>query len=70
MALVTGTFQDCLLNGEISGVMALNVKLLEALGYKVMMIKYTEWPTSEKLVTRVKLLDDKFKKLIAAYQQK
>jgi len=63
LALLTATFQDCLLGGELSGLMSFNVRLLESLGYKVLIIKYTDWPAAENLVSRVRLLDERIKKL-------
>jgi len=63
LALLTATFQDCLLGGELSGLMSFNVRLLERLGYKVLIIKYTDWPAAENLVSRVRLLDERIKKL-------
>ena len=63
LALVTAGFQDCLLGGQLSGMTALHVRLLEAMGYSVLVIKYTDWPSAEKIVNRVKYLDDIIKKV-------
>jgi len=63
VALLTATFQDCLLGGELSGLMSLNMRILTSLGYQVIIVKYTDWPTSENLVSRVRLLDERIKKL-------
>ena len=52
LSLITATFQECLLGGQLSGVTSLNAKLLKSLGYKVMVVNYTDWQVSDKLVTR------------------
>jgi len=63
VAVLTASFQDCLLGGEVSGVTSLNLRLLEALGYKVILVKFSDWPSTEKLVVRVKYLDEEMKKV-------
>ena len=63
IAVLTASFQDCLLGGEVSGVTSLNLRLLEALGYKVILVKFSDWPSTEKLVVRVKYLDEEMKKV-------
>ena len=63
VAVLTASFQDCLLGGEVSGVTSLNMRLLEALGYKVILVKFSDWPSTEKLVVRVKYLDEEMKKV-------
>ena len=63
LALVTAGFQDCLLGGQLTGMTSLNVRLLEAMGYTVLVIKYSDWPSAEKLVVRVKYLDDIMKRV-------
>ena len=52
LSLITATFQECLLGGQLSGVTSLNAKLLKSLGYKVMVVNYKDWQVSDKLVTR------------------
>ena len=52
VTVVTASFQDCLLGGELSGVTAFNIKLLEASGYQVLLVKHTNWPASQNQVSR------------------
>ena len=52
VAVVCASFQDCLLGGELSGVTAFNIKLLEATGYQVLLVKHTNWPASQNQVSR------------------
>ena len=52
LSLVTASFQDCLLGGQLSGVTSLSVRLLEALGHEVLVISYTDWPVRDSLVSR------------------
>ena len=52
LSLVTASFQDCLLGGQLSGVTSLNVRLLEALGHEVLVVNYTQWPVRDTLVAR------------------
>jgi len=52
LTLVTASFQDCLLGGQMSGVTSLNVRLLEAMGHKVLVVNYTQWPVRDTLVSR------------------
>ena len=52
VAVVCAGFQDCLLGGELSGVTAFNIKLLEASGYQVLLVKHTNWPASQNQVSR------------------
>jgi len=64
MVLTTASFQDCLIGGAVSGLTAFNTRLIEAAGYRVFLVKYTDWQHSSKLVTKVKLLDNKLKQLL------
>lgn len=66
LTLVTASFQDCLLGGQMSGVTSLYVRLLEAMGHEVLVVNYTQWPVRDTLVSRVKLLDERVKKIVAA----
>ena len=52
LALLTAGYQDCVIGGELSGLTAFNTQLIEAAGYKVLLVKYTEWDASSKLVTK------------------
>ena len=52
VAVVCASFQDCLLGGELSGLTVFNIKLLEASGYQVLLIKHTNWPALENQVSR------------------
>jgi len=69
MVIVTAGFQDCLIGGEISGLTDFNIRLLEATGYKVFLVKYTEWQPATKLVARVKQLDERLKKLLESWSK-
>jgi len=64
MALVTASFQDCLIGGGLTGLTAFNVRLMEAAGYKVFLVKWTDWQPASKLVARVKMLDGRLKQLL------
>merc|ERR1719318_2261754 len=64
LALVAASYQDCLIGGNLSGNTAFNIQLIEAAGYKVLLVKYTEWQNSDKLVDKVKMLDNKLKKVL------
>jgi len=64
MVLTTASFQDCLIGGAVSGLTAFNTRLIEAAGYRVFLVKYTDWQPSSKLVAKVKILDDKLKQLL------
>jgi len=57
VALIVAGFQDCLVGGGLGGVTALSVKLAEASGYQVLVVKYTDVETNMKLLTRVQRLD-------------
>jgi len=71
MALVTASFQDCLIGGSnLTGLTAFNVKLMEAAGYKVFLVKWSDWQTSSKLVARVKLLDERLKQMMLVESKK
>ena len=52
VTVVTASFQDCLLGGDLAGVLALNQRLLEALGHKVVVVRFTDWPVTDNLVAR------------------
>ena len=52
VALVTASFQDCLIGGEVAGLAAFNNQLMEAAGYRVLTVKYTEWQAGTKLVAK------------------
>ena len=57
VTVVTASFQDCLLGGDLAGVLALNQRLLEALGHKVVVVRFTDWPVTDNLVARSVALD-------------
>lgn len=48
-----------------NGISALSHKLLEHAGYKIVMIPYNEFSTSDKLINRVQYLDNKLKRITA-----
>ena len=41
-----------MIGGELSGLTAFNIKLMEAAGYKVFLVKYTDWQQASKMVAR------------------
>jgi hypothetical protein len=47
-----------------NGVVALNMKLLECAGYKVLSIPHTEYSPRDKLLHRVQYLDHRLKSLV------
>ena len=57
VTVVTASFQDCLLGGDPAGVLALNQRLLEAVGQKVVVVRFTDWPVADNLVARSVALD-------------
>eukprot|EP00092_Neocalanus_flemingeri_P033737 GFUD01036676.1.p1 GENE.GFUD01036676.1~~GFUD01036676.1.p1 ORF type:complete len:613 (+),score=202.94 GFUD01036676.1:73-1911(+) len=64
MALVTASFQDCLIGGGLTGLTALNIRLMEAAGYRVFLVRWSDWQPASKLVARVKMLDGKLKQVL------
>jgi len=64
VALVVASFHDCLIGGELSGVTAFHVKLIEAAGYKVLLVKYTDIQQNQTMVARVKKLDSMLRNLL------
>ncbi|GLH05124.1 Uncharacterized protein GBIM_10735 [Gryllus bimaculatus] len=50
---------------EVSGPVALQIRILEHLGYSVMTVTHLEFKPRDKLVSRVKYLEKKLKKLAA-----
>jgi len=57
VALMVASFQDCLINGSEAGATALNVRLLQADGYKVMMVRHDMLQPDMTVVARVKFLE-------------
>ena len=53
VAVVSASFQDCLLGGELSGLTAFNTKILQARGYKVVLVRHTHWNPSQNKVSRL-----------------
>jgi len=64
MVISTASFQDCLIGGEVSGITAFNTRLIEAAGYKVFLVKYTDWDPKSKLLTKAKMLDERLKQVL------
>jgi len=64
VALIVASFQDCNFGGGLGGVAALNVKLAEAAGYKVLVVKFSDMDPSMKLIRRVQILDKMLKDLL------
>lgn len=48
-----------------SGVSALAHRLLEQAGYKILMIPYNEFNTSDKVIKRVQYLEEKLKRIVS-----
>jgi len=57
VALMVASFQDCLINGSEAGSTALNIRLLQADGYKVMMVRHDMLQPDMTVVARVKFLE-------------
>merc|ERR1712107_733179 len=54
VALLVASFQDCIINGSESGATALNVRLLRANGYKVILVRHDMLQPDMTVVARVK----------------
>jgi len=57
VALLVASFQDCIINGSESGATALNVRLLRANGYKVILVRHDMLQPDMTVVARVKFLE-------------
>jgi len=68
VALVLASFNDCLLGGDLSGVTALNIKLMEAAGFNVFLVKFTDIEANANLVDRVTKLDAMLKDSLRIYK--
>jgi len=64
IALLVASFQDCNFGGGLGGLTALNVKLAEAAGYKVLVVKFSDMDPGMKLLRRVQILDKMLKDLL------
>lgn len=53
---------------EPTGVSALAVRLLEAQGYSVLTIPYTEFRPRDKLVRRVQYVESKLKEIVKGHE--
>lgn len=49
-----------------TGAIALQQRILEATGYKVLMVPYTEFSPNKRLVEKVQFLEEKIKDLAAS----
>lgn len=54
---------------EPHGAVALSRRLLEARGYKVLCVPYTEYQPSDKLIKRVQYLESKLKQIVNSAKQ-
>ena len=59
--ILSATFHDCLLGGNDSGVLALSVRLLEARGFKVTVIKHTDLERIKTKLDQVKKIEQKLR---------
>jgi len=57
MAILTTPFQECLISGEMSGATSLAVSLLQANGYKTLVIDHKTIDRSMKAISRIQKLD-------------
>ena len=62
--LALGYRDMCIGSPEPNGVSSLSIRLLEKTDYKVLCIPYTEYNPQDKLVQRVKYLDNRLKSLV------
>jgi len=69
LALMVASFQDCNFGGDLGGVASLNVKLAEAAGYKVLVVKFSDMDPSMKLPMRVQKLDKMLKNVLEKQSQ-
>ena len=52
VALMTASYQDCLVGGDLAGLTQFNRKLVEAAGYRVLLVRHTEWQQAADLPAR------------------
>ena len=67
VALIVLTFSDCLMgpsHAPLSGQVQLKKKLLEARGYKVMLIRYDDLTSTQKTLAKVKTLEGKLRSVL------
>ena len=65
MALIVDDYHDCLLgSSELSGLSALQMRLLEAQSYKVLHVRHDELKLHKSKLENVKLIESKLKKLL------
>jgi hypothetical protein len=57
VALLTAGFHDCIVSGGESGAVALQRRLLEAAGWRVLLVRHDMLAGETALVARVKLLE-------------
>ena len=57
MALLAAGFHDCIVSGGESGSVALHRRLLEAAGWRVLLVRHDMLAGETALVARVKLLE-------------
>lgn len=59
-------FHDmCKGQNDPNGISAFAINLLQKVGYNVIVIPYTEFSTSDKVLTRAQYLDAKLKKCVS-----
>ena len=56
---MTVSYHDCTTSGSLSGLHALNKRLLEAIGFKVLVITHRDIQPQQSKINRVKVLESK-----------
>merc|ERR1719153_1337113 len=69
VCLVVASFSECLMSGSLAGVTAFNVRLMEAQGYRVIIVTHRQLNSSMKHVARVKLLENMLASCLRLEQQ-
>lgn len=65
VALMIYDYNDiCKGTNDCTGINALAAKLLQSIGYKLLVVSYKEFKPTDKLTYRVKYLENKLKTLI------
>jgi len=68
VALMVVGYHDCLLGGnDLSGLTDLYVRLLEAKGFKVLIVKHSDIKPKEKTLDRVKMIQKKLQTLLGKH---
>ena len=65
VALMVVGYHDCLLGGkDLNGLTDLYLRLLQAKGFKVLIVKHSDIKPGEKTLERVKMIQQKLKTLL------